>query len=158
MAKTQDQRKVVGDLVRTIERLTEMTEELSEDQLRVRPAENKWSIKEIIGHLAAFEEVVVGRFKAMYTKDNPTIDSYDTDAWAATDHIDEDFDESLERFTVARKKTTNILKRLKDKEWLRPGRHPELPNYSIQIAAERLAAHDSNHLKQIENIKKIFGA
>ena len=157
MTKTQDRKKTIGDLVRTIERLQSVTDGLSEDQLRVRPEEKKWSIKEIVAHLAAFEPVVVERLKAMLSNDNPTIESYNTDAWAAQDHIEEGFDENLQKFITARKKTANILKKIKEKDWLRPGHHPDFQGYSIQVQAEKLAAHDANHLKQIDAIKKRFG-
>ncbi len=158
MAKTQEQKKITNDLVHTIETLQAMTEGLGEVQLRTRPEENKWSIKEIVAHLAAFERVMVARLKAMLTTDNPAIERYDTLAWAAVDHIEEDIDENLQKFIIARKKTTDLLKKLKDKDWLRTGRHSEYQNYTIQKAAELLDAHDRNHLKQIENIKKRFGS
>lgn len=157
MAKTQDQKQIIHHLVRTIERLQEMSEGLSEDQLRVRPEEKKWAIKEIVAHLAAFEPVATGRLKAMLTQDNPSIQLYDTNVWAATDHIEEDFDENLQKFITQRKRTLEVLKKIREKDWLRPGKHPEVESYSMQVAAERLASHDSNHLKQVENIKKRFG-
>ena len=156
MTKTQEQKKTTGDLVHTIEKLRKMTDGLSEVQLRVRPEEKKWSIKEIVAHLAAFEPIALSRFKAMMTTDNPQIQLYDTDAWAAADHIEEDFDGNLQKFITARKKTTDLLKKLREKEWLRPGRHPEVQSYTIQVAAERLAAHDANHLKQVDAIRKRF--
>jgi len=158
MAKTQEQKKITNDLAHAVERLQEMTDLLGESQLRARPEDKKWSMKEIVAHLAAFEPVALGRLKAMLTTDGPVIEKYDTDAWAATDHIEEDFDENLQKFIVTRKKTLEFLKRLKDKDWFRAGQHPVHQNYTIQKAAELLAAHDANHLRQIEILKKRFGA
>lgn len=158
MAKTQDQKKATNDLVKTIERLQGMTDGLAEVQLRARPEEKKWSIKEIVAHLAAFEPVFLSRLKTLLTKDDPTFENYDTDAWNASDHIEEDFDKNLEKFITARKKTVEFLKRLKDKEWLRAGKHPTFPSYTIQVAAEKVAEHDRNHLGQIEILKQRFGS
>ena len=46
------------------------------------PAPGKWSIRQIIAHLADSELVFAHRFRQVIAEENPTLVAFDQDAWA----------------------------------------------------------------------------
>src|SRR5258706_8513908 len=60
------------------------------------PAPGKWSIRQIMGHLADAELVGAHRFRVIIAEDRPTLTAYDQDAWA-------------EKLDYARRKPTQFL-------------------------------------------------
>src|ERR1039458_4940011 len=46
------------------------------------PAPGKWSIRQIVAHLADAEMVGAHRFRQVIAEDNPTLMAFDQDAWA----------------------------------------------------------------------------
>ncbi len=50
---------------------------LGAKQLRARPAPGKWSIQEILAHLADVEQLMRGRVEAIRTQDMPHFESFD---------------------------------------------------------------------------------
>src|ERR1700747_1528274 len=55
---------------------------LAPEQLRHKPAPDKWSILEILGHLADIEIVYGYRLRQMLADEKPVIAPMDQDAWA----------------------------------------------------------------------------
>ena len=54
-----------------------MLRDLPEDLLRWKPAAERWSIAEVLGHLADIEMVYADRTRRMVTEDTPTLQKYD---------------------------------------------------------------------------------
>ena len=55
---------------------------LPDKVLRYKPAPDKWSILEILGHLADVETIYAYRLRQMLADKNPVIAPLDQDAWA----------------------------------------------------------------------------
>src|SRR5215475_10264090 len=72
-------------------------------QLTRRPGPGKWSIAEIMAHLADAELVIAWRLRQILTSNGITIQAYDQDIWANTfDYAHRGPRQSLETFQVLR--------------------------------------------------------
>jgi len=121
--------------------------------LHKSPAPNKWSVNEIIAHLADAE--IVGAFRLRFILGSPgaRIVAYDQDKWVTSGHYDKrDLRKSLEQFRLLREANLDLLKSLTPKQWKLYGIHSERGRESIERIVRMFAGHDINHLLQIEAI------
>src|SRR6266567_8612396 len=76
-------------------------------------APGKWSIRQIVAHLADAELVGAHRFRQVIAADNPTLIAYSQDAWTANlDHARRKPKQSLETFRRIRAENYELLKGL----------------------------------------------
>lgn len=126
---------------------------LSTAELRMRPAPDKWSVSEIIAHLADGE--VVGAFRLRFILGSPgaRVVAYDQDKWVTSGHYDKrDPQKSVELFRVLREANLSLLESLQPEQWKQYGMHSERGQESIEQMVRMFAGHDINHLRQIEDI------
>ena len=124
-------------------------------QLRRRPAPGKWSIAEILAHLADAEVAISWRLRQILSCNAVPVQAYDQDLWAATlDYAHRDPKQSLETFRVLRESNVALLKSVPPKLWSNYGVHEERGNESIAHLVRMIAGHDVNHLRQIEAMLK----
>jgi hypothetical protein len=128
---------------------------LTPAQLKWRPEPAKWSIAEIIAHLADAEIVVSWRMRSVIGENGITIQPFDQDAWASVfSYRDRDTKRSLEVFRVLRENNLAMLKEIAPEIWDNYGMHLERGKESIAHLARMFAGHDTNHVLQIEGIVK----
>jgi len=128
---------------------------LSGKQLTRKPAPGKWSIAEILAHLADTEIVVAWRLRHILGSNGATIQSYDQNVWAETfDYVHRDSQDSLEFFRVMRARNLTLLQGLPKKLWENYGVHQERGKESVVRIVRLYAGHDLNHLAQVEKIAK----
>ncbi|MGA2097297.1 MAG: DinB family protein [Candidatus Acidiferrum sp.] len=124
-------------------------------RLRKRPAPEKWSVVEILAHLADAEIVVAWRLRAILAAPGTPIQAYDQDALAAArKYAKHDPHKSLEHFRVVREANLAFYKSLSPEQWKRHGVHAERGEESLEHILHMMAGHDINHTKQIEQILK----
>jgi len=121
--------------------------------LRRRPAPDKWSVSEILAHLADAEIVGAFRMRLILGAPGTAIVAYDQDAWARSGHYDRrDPRQSLEQFRVVRDGNLALLRSLDADQWQQYGLHSERGQETIERIVRMFAGHDINHLRQIEQI------
>jgi hypothetical protein len=122
-------------------------------KLRKRPAPEKWSIGEIIAHLADNEIIGGTRIRMILGAPGTAVPAYDQDAWAKSGHYEKrDARKSLEQFRVVRESNLALLKSLTAEQWKQHSVHPERGVETIERIVTLFAGHDVNHLKQIEGL------
>ncbi|HYM79727.1 MAG TPA: DinB family protein [Candidatus Dormibacteraeota bacterium] len=128
---------------------------LTPTQLKWRPEPAKWSIAEIIAHLADAEIVASWRMRSVIGENGITIQPFDQDAWASVfTYRDRDAKRSLELFRVLRENNLTMLKEISRETWDNYGMHLERGKESIAHLTRMFAGHDTNHLLQVEGIVK----
>jgi hypothetical protein len=128
---------------------------LTPTQLKWRPQPAKWSIAEIIAHLADAEIVASWRMRSVIGENGITIQPFDQDAWAsAFKYQDRDARRSLEVFRTLRENNLIMLKEISKETWDNYGMHLERGKESIAHLARMFAGHDTNHVLQVEGIVK----
>lgn len=134
----------------TLERLLEG---VSTADLCTRTAPHKWSVNDIVAHLADAEIVVGFRIRFILGSPGAPIVGYDQDAWVLSGHYDQrDPQHSVEQLRVLREGHLAMLKSLEPEQWSHYGVHSERGQESIEQIVRMLAGHDINHLRQIETI------
>ena len=136
--------------------LAAATSGLPAETLRYKPAPDKWSILEILGHLADVEIMYGHRIRQMLADEKPVIAPIDQNAWAANlGYMETPAPEMIALFGVNRHHNLRILRRLKAQDLNKSAYHPELKR-DVQLSemVEKLDSHTQNHLRQIETIKR----
>lgn len=140
------QRAAPGTLVRLVAGI-------SDEKLRRRPAPQKWSILEILAHLAEDELTTGWRYRQMIELPGITLMGFNQDLWAQLgDYASWSPQDALEMFRLLRESNLRLLSRLTPEQWDSPGHHSERGPISVRILARHMAAHDINHIVQIERI------
>lgn len=122
-------------------------------KLRKRPAPEKWSVGEIVAHLADAEVITGWRIRAILAGPGTSIQAYDQDALAAArNYAKHDPKKSLEHFRVVRDANLALYKSLSPEQWKHHGMHAERGEETLERIARMMAGHDINHLQQIERI------
>jgi hypothetical protein len=137
----------------TTKKLERLTKGLSTAKLRKRPAPDKWSVSEILAHLADAEMVGGFRMRLILGAPGTPIAAFDQDSWVTSGHYDKrDPRKSLELFRALRAANLAMLKSLTPAQWKHHGMHAERGKETIERVVLMFAGHDINHLQQIERI------
>ena len=129
---------------------------LTPQVLRYRPAPDKWSILEILGHLADIEIVYAYRLRQMLADRKPVIAPMDQDEWAKNlGYMDTPAPELVALYGLNRHHNLRLLRRLKPGDLEKSAFHPEYKQeVTVATMVERMSNHGPNHLGQIERLKK----
>lgn len=139
----------------TAKRLQQLTKNVDRKKLTRRPASDKWSVAEILAHLADAELVLGWRLRSILGSSGTTVQAFDQDAWAKTfNYAKRDPKASLEVFRVLRENNLALLKTIPKELWDNYGMHAERGKETVTHIVKMYAGHDLNHLQQIEAIVK----
>lgn len=142
----------------THKRLQKLIKPLSKKQLTQRPEPGKWSIAEILAHLADAELVGGWRYRSIAGQNGAPVQAFNQEVWAEIfDYSNRDPKVSLETFRQFRESNLRMLKTLPKNLWENYGLHEERGKESIGHLVAMFAGHDLNHLAQIEKIAKANG-
>ena len=137
----------------TPKKLERMVKGFSTSKLRKRPAPEKWSVAEILAHLADVEIVVGWRMRSILGSPGTPIQAFDQDAWVTAGHYEKrDPRKAVALHRVAREANLDLLKSLTADQWKHFGMHSERGQESIEHIVRMIAGHDLNHMQQIERI------
>lgn len=127
---------------------------LSDAQLRTPEAPGKWSIVEVLQHLADAELVWAVRLRMTLADRNPRLTGYDQDAWAdRLRYKDASPEDALALLEVLRTANLRLLRSLTPAEWRRVAVHEERGEESIEHQARHFAGHDLVHRRQLRRIR-----
>jgi hypothetical protein len=122
-------------------------------KLRKRPAPDKWSVAEILAHLADVEIVVGWRVRSILGSPGTPIQAFDQDAWVMAGHYAErNPKRCLAQLVAVRDANLALYKSLTPEQWKHYGIHSERGQESVEHIVRMIAGHDLNHLQQIERI------
>ena len=135
--------------------IRKLVRRLPRRQLKRRPAPGKWSITEILAHLAEVELVAGYRIRMILSAPGTPIQAFDQDVWAKVGRYRElDPRKCLEMFCILREQNLTLLRSLTPRQWKQYGMHQERGKESVARIAEMFAGHYLNHLRQIERLAK----
>ena len=125
----------------------------SDGQLTRRPGPDKWSVAEILAHLAEDEIATALRYRQMLEHSGIEMAGFDQDLWARTgDYASRPARESLELFRLLRAINVQFLEHLKPEDWERHGIHAERGRITLRDLAVHMTGHDANHVEQIQRL------
>ena len=135
-------------------RLADAVRDLSEAQLSQLEGPGRWSVADVVAHLADLELVYAVRIRTIVAGAGETpLPALDQNAWVERVHRREPVNELLEQFGYLRRINLIFIARLNEEELSRSGIHPQYGPLTVAGAAARMERHDLKHLAQIERIK-----
>ncbi len=135
-------------------RLRELLDSIGDARAGQSPAPRKWSVREILCHLADCEIVFAFRFRQTLAEPHHVIQPFDQDVWAKN-YAAYDAESALAVFTAVRGFNEKLIASLPPEAFSKPVSHPERGTMTFQTVVETMGAHDLNHLGQIEKIAGI---
>lgn len=146
-------------LAATPARLKSLVKGLTPAQLARRVNKDKWSIHEILAHLADCEVIFTARCRWIAFEDNPTLTPFDQDKWSnGRQREKEPAAETLERFRVLRQAQLRLFRSTPKADFERAGQHLERGRVTLGLTMRTAAGHDINHLGQIEALRTALRA
>ena len=146
-------REPLAVMATTVEAIDHLIRGVPIPDVRSRPAPQKWSVSEILAHLADAEIVIGFRIRSILGSPGISIAAYDQDRWVTSGHYDKrDPRKSIEQLRVVREGNLALLESLDAEQWKHHGMHSERGPESIEHIVSMTAGHDINHLRQIEQI------
>ncbi len=135
----------------TPDRLGRLTSGLGPDVCERAPAPGKWSVREIIAHLADCEIVFSFRLRQTLSEKHPTLQPFDQGVWAER-YKAYDLPSAMALFTASRGWNLKLLRGTTAAERKLPVTHPERGTMTFWTIVETMAGHDLNHLNQVERL------
>lgn len=122
---------------------------LPEEALTRRPAIGEWSVKDILGHVTAWEaEYVAGVEQFMGNERPHVLDIADIPAWneeQASRRRDWPLEQVKQDMLATRQKLLDVLHSLPDDAFARPGPHPAENRAFVPWLINEAADHDREH-------------
>jgi hypothetical protein len=127
--------------------------------LRVPESPGKWSVIEVLQHLADSDLVFGFRLRMILTEEKPPIQAYDQDAWARTfKYRDVPLEVVLGQLGSLRAANVHVLRQVSPKQLERVGLHSERGPESAGFLLRLMAGHDLVHRRQMDRILATVGS
>jgi uncharacterized damage-inducible protein DinB len=116
---------------------------------------DRFTLKEIIAHLADLELTWLDRITTAVEYPGKTVENFDEEGRAIEHKYSEkDIHHELEVFDNRRRDTVDYLLRLADDDWANTITHPEKGEMSILEIVQYITGHDLYHLHQVSEYLK----
>jgi len=117
----------------------------------------KWTIRQVIAHLADSELVCAHRMRQIIAEENPVLIAFDQNAWTQNlDYARRKPKQSLESFRRLRGENYELLKELPEAAFARTGNHNERGPITLRFQVELLAEHAESHARQMQAIREEY--
>ena len=137
----------------TPSRLAKLVDGASADELSKRSEPGKWSVSEILVHLAEAEVGSYWRYRQMIEHNGSSLIPFDQDLWYELgDYSERDAKESLQLFRMLREGNLRMFDKLTPAQWQLGGVHMERGPMTVADLARQIAGHDINHVAQVEKL------
>ncbi|MFA7237281.1 MAG: DinB family protein [Phycisphaeraceae bacterium] len=114
------------------------------------PAPGRWSVRQIVAHVAETEMVYYGRMRLAAVEPGKTVWGFDQDAWAAKLSDDAiDMEQCLAVIAGVRAMAEPWLRRLPIGAWSQTVHHSELGDMPLEKILTYITRHIDAHIAQI---------
>ncbi len=125
----------------------------TDEQLQWKPSMDRWSISEVLAHLADTEVLAFReRIRGMIEKKNPPIESYDQNAKYAAGEYSGKGRENLKKFCHERDRSLSFLRYVPASVLARTGQHSKIGAITVAHVMNEWAFHDLGHIRQIAEL------
>lgn len=133
--------------------IAELIANIPSERLTARPAPDKWSVAEILAHLAEDEIATAWRYRQMIEHSGVTLAGFDQDLWANIgNYSGRDPQDSLALYRLLREANLHFLRALTPEQWECFGLHAERGRITVRELAIHMVGHDTNHIAQIQKM------
>lgn len=143
-----DPMQVIESTPATLARLVKGADDA---RLTRSPAPGKWSIRDILSHLADCEITFAFRLRQTVAEAHHRIQPFDQEVWA-NPYAAYAARDALETFTTLRRWNVAFVKAVGASARAKVVTHPERGEMTFQTILETMGGHDINHTRQIEKL------
>lgn len=130
---------------------------VTEEESKFSPAPGKWTIRQIVRHVADTEIVAGMHLRLILAEDRPALGMFDQDKWAANlNYHASDPSDALLDFGVLRELNAEMLAALPPEAFDREGIHPELGVTTARQWVDRFTRHVDRHADQIRAVREAW--
>jgi len=123
---------------------------LSIEVLQWKPAADRWSIAEVLGHMVMIEKLYEQRARRIVLEESPALAKHE--APAEGEEQKKSARQHMEEFVPLRRAFVFYLHSIPAAAAGRTGQHAELGSISLSQMLHELANHDLGHLRQIAEL------
>ncbi len=150
-----DQAYCIAQLARHRDVFKQIFSGLTKEDLRWKPAPEKWCLLEVLCHLHDEErEDFRARLKHVLETPDQVMPKIDPVAWVTErKYMEQDSAVMLEKFLAERDRSVEWLRGLKDAKWTNAYMHPTVGPVSCDLLLVNWVAHDLLHFRQITRLR-----
>jgi DinB superfamily len=127
-----------------------LLKDVSVEVLEWKPAADRWSITEVLGHMAMIEKLYEQRVRRMMLEESPALPKYEPPPEGEAQK--RSARQYMEEFVPLRRAFSFYLHSIPSTAAGRTGLHVELGSISPSQMLHELANHDLGHLRQIAEL------
>lgn len=144
-----------GDIIQTLEQQIEnslsLLRTIPSDKANFRYAPDKWSVKELLGHLIDSERIFSYRALSFARNDQTPLPGYEQNDYVRyADFDSRNLADMAEEFATVRRATIQLFRPLNETEWLRHGKANE-NDVSVRALAYIIAGHELHHMEVLRS-------
>ncbi len=118
------------------------------DKYDIAVTPGKWSLKELIVHLADSDAIAIDRMKRILTEDNPTLLWANDKAYVERLHSEkQSMEDAVILFEAGRRQFARILECLSDADFCRTGTHNKIGEVTLEGLVNSYINHLNHHLE-----------
>lgn len=145
-----------GDIIKILEQQNKDTnsllKEMSEEQGLFKYSPNKWSIKEVVGHLIDTERILGYVLFCIARGEAKTLPNYDKNSYIRNAQFNKrSMEYLLESLNIVRKSTLHLIKSLHPEDFLRHGFALD-SKVTVCALITILAGHELHHRKILQEL------
>ena len=134
---------------------------LSDEELRLRPIPDKWSVHENIAHLACYQPRVIARTEKILVEDIPSFESYIPEKDPEfSKFLSMTTDQLLFNLKQNRENIFRLVSNLSNEQMHRTGTHSKFGKMNILEWTEFFLLHEAHHIytifKLVRSLKNNF--
>lgn len=143
---------VLDILEECVDVVKELTANLSEESMNLKPSDFEWSIRDHMAHFFDANEMMENRIALMLQEDDPDFSDYSVPKLATveTGRRPHSAKGIVSEFCKRRLTTVEKLRSLSLNELFRTGWHPSFGQLTILRQAAYIANHEQDHMSEIE--------
>ncbi|MGG1575467.1 DinB family protein [Fictibacillus sp. NRS-1165] len=148
------------DIVNLLEEQAEETvqtvQDLTEQQALFKYGPEKWSIKEVIGHLTDTEQIMAFRLLSIARGEKGILPGFDENAYVQHAFFDrQPLSDLIQQFQNVRQSTKLLIKSMEEEPWTRSG-NANGSDVTVRAIAYIIAGHEKHHLGILK--ERYFGS
>lgn len=149
-ATTDDVKAWAKQTASYVQRLREVVDGLSEEELSKTYREGAWNVRQLVHHIADSQLNMYQRLKLALTSDAPTVPGFDQDAWAVAPDTALPVESSLRLLDGINERIVALTHTITDEQLTRTFTHAENGEVSVATKLKKLAWHEEHHLAHIK--------
>jgi len=154
----QERQALIDQIAATPEQMRAAVAGLDDKQLNTEYRPDGWTVRQVVHHVPESHLNSYTRFKLAITEDEPTIKPYFEDRWAELDDArNAPVELSLNLLDALHGRWVWFLRTLKQADFQRTFRHPELGVVSLDKNIALYAWHGRHHVAHITSLRERMG-